>query len=81
MPVFVKASKASDFHTVIAAFNVVRIHSETVCLLALAAFSTRWRSSGLKRTCTGVPFASPLGSFGRPTFLGLGWVGISVLLH
>jgi hypothetical protein len=63
----------------IAALSVLRIHSEMVCFLTLAAFSIRWRSSGLKRTCMGLPLASPTGSFGRPGFLGLG--GISVFLH
>ena len=45
-------------------------HSETVWLFALAAASMAFVSSGVKRTCTVLPFAWPFGSLGRPTFLG-----------
>ena len=44
---------AGEAHRVpIAVSNVLRTHAETVCLLALAAASTRFRSSGL--TLTGI---------------------------
>src|SRR5256885_16265070 len=49
-----------------AAFNVLRIHCETVCLLALAAASIALVSSDVKRTGTIFPFAWPFGSLGRP---------------
>ena len=71
-------SKPGDPHRLIpscnAAFKVLRIHSETVFLLALAAASTRFRSCRLNLTGTMVPFASPFASLGRPGFLGLGIV-------
>src|SRR5947208_3306403 len=41
-----------------------------LCLLALACASIAFRSSKVKRTGTIFPLASPLGSLGRPTFLG-----------
>lgn len=67
---FIHAAIASDDghipHAPIAAASVLRIHSETVLLLALAAASTRFRSAGLKRTGTMLPLATPLGSFGLP---------------
>jgi hypothetical protein len=60
---------------------VLRTHSETVLLLALAAASTRFRSSGLNRTGTILPLAADFGSRGRPGFLALGCFGIAQLLH
>jgi hypothetical protein len=57
------------YHLWIAAFNVLRIHSETVWLLALASVPTAFNASGVKRAGTILPFAAPLGSFGRPSFL------------
>jgi hypothetical protein len=54
----------------VAAFNVLLIHSETFCFLALAAAVMRCTSSALNRTGTMRPLASPLGSLGRP-ILGL----------
>src|SRR5439155_3499958 len=61
---------------------MLRIHSETVCLLALAAASITLVSSGVKRTGTILPLASPLGSFGRPGFLGFfGCAKTSKLLY
>jgi hypothetical protein len=60
------------------ASNVLRTHSETVFLLALAAASTRFRSSRLNLTGTMLPFAAPFASLGRPGFLGL---GIAVFLN
>jgi TPR repeat protein len=54
-----------------AAFSVLRIHSETFWLLAVAAVVMRFTSSALKRTGTIRPLASPFGSLGRPIFLGL----------
>ena len=60
---------------------MLRIHPETVCFLAFAAALTRLTSSALKRRATIFPLASPLGSFGRQTFLGLGWAGIAELLN
>jgi hypothetical protein len=54
-----------------AAFNVPRIHSDTVWLLALAAAATAFKRSAVKRTGTILPLAWPFGSFGRPIFLGL----------
>src|ERR1019366_996299 len=59
------------FLQAMAAFSVLRIHSEIFMSLALAAAVMRWTSSGLNRTGTIRPLASPLGSFGRPIFLGL----------
>jgi hypothetical protein len=56
-------------------------HSDTVWLLALAAEMTFLISSALKRIGTIFPLASPLASFGRPTLLGFGLLGISVLLN
>jgi hypothetical protein len=56
-------------HPSIAAARVLRTHSETVLLLALAAASTRFRSSGLKRTGTMLSLASPFASLGRPGLL------------
>src|ERR1051326_4204473 len=51
-----------------------------VILFAFALATIRLRSSALKRTGTMRPLASPFGSLGRPTFLGLGWVKGSKLL-
>lgn len=48
---------------------MLRIHSEIVICLALALAAMRFKSSALNRTGTMRPFASPLGSFGRPGFL------------
>ena len=60
-----------------AALNVLRTQAEMVCLLALAATSTRFRSSGLNLTGTMLPLASPFAIFGRPGFLGFGFnIGI-----
>ena len=59
------------FLQAMAAFSVLRIHSEIFMSLALASAVMRWTSSGLNRTGTIRPLASPLGSFGRPIFLGL----------
>jgi hypothetical protein len=71
-------SKPSDLHRLIssckAAFNALRIHAETVCLLSLAAASTFFRSPGQNLTGTMVPLASPFASLGRPGLLGLGIV-------
>jgi hypothetical protein len=59
------------FYLLIAAFSVLRIHSETVRLLALAVDSIARNSSGMTRTRR-VPFlARPFGSGGRPAFLAL----------
>jgi hypothetical protein len=61
----------------IAVAKVLRIHSETVLLLAFAAASTFLRSSGLNRTGTMLPLATDFASRGRPGFLGFGFdVGI-----
>jgi len=61
---------------------VLLIHSETVWLLAFAAASIAFKSSGRKRTGTIRPFASPFGSLGRPTLLAFfGWGKGSELLH
>lgn len=60
-----------------AADKVLRTHAETVCLLAFAAASTRFRSSGLNLTGMMLPLASLFASFGRPGFLAFGFnVGI-----
>src|ERR1035438_1834247 len=56
----------------IAAATVPRIHSDTVCWLARATDSIRFRSAGLKRIGTMRPLASPFGSLGRPIFLRFG---------
>ncbi len=45
---------------------MLRIHSETFWLLALAFDAIAFRSSSAKRTGTILPFASPFGSLGRP---------------
>jgi len=70
-------SKPCNLHRLIcssmAADNVLRTQADTVCLLALAAVSTRLRSSGLNRTGTMVPLASAFASRGRPGFLGFGF--------
>ncbi len=58
-------------HPWIAAFNVLRIHCEMLWSLAAALAVIAFSSSAVKRTTTTLPFASPLGSFGLPTFLGL----------
>jgi hypothetical protein len=57
------------FELSIEAFSVLRIHSETVLPLALAADVIFLISSALKRTGKIRPFASPFGSFGLPGFL------------
>lgn len=53
-----------------AAFNVPRIHSETVWLLFFAAASTAVNSSGVIRTRSMMALASPLGNGGLPRLLG-----------
>jgi hypothetical protein len=63
------------------ASNVLRTHADTVCLLAFAAASTRFRSSRLNRTGTMLPLASLFASLGRPGFFGFGCLGTSQLLH
>ena len=65
----------------VAAFNVLRIHSDTVMFWAFAKAVIRLKSSPLKRTGTILPFASPLGSFGRPIFVGLAFGTAFELLH
>ena len=64
-----------------AANNVLRIQSDRLFLLPLAAASIRFKSSASKRIATILPFASPLGNLGRQTFLGFDWVGIAELLN
>ena len=65
-----------------AAVNVVRIHSDAVWPLALAIFSIATRSSGVMRTRSMTAFAFPLGSGGRPAFLGfVGCFKASILLN
>src|SRR5258708_4675747 len=69
-------------HPWAAAFNVLRIHSDRFCLLAFAALSNVRNSSVVARMRSISALAFPLGSLGRPTGFGLGWLGIvSVLLH
>ena len=51
------------------ALSVLRIHSETVCLLVLALASIARSSSGVTRTRKVPAFALPFGSGGRPAFL------------
>src|ERR1039458_6013620 len=52
------------------------------CLLFFARAAIAFRSSGAKRTGTILPFASPFGSFGRPTFLDFFcWLKTSKLLN
>jgi hypothetical protein len=65
----------------IVAFNVLRIHSDTVCLLAFALVSNARNSAGVTRIRKVSALASPLGSAGRPGLFGLGWLGIAELLH
>ena len=60
---------------------MLRIHSEMVFLLAFAACATAFMSSGVNRTGTMRPFASPFGSLGRPTFLGLFRFKVSIILN
>jgi hypothetical protein len=61
---------------------VLRIHSERLWLLALAAASIIFKALAVKRTGTILPLASLLGSLGRPTFLVLFcWLKVSKLLH
>jgi|BarGraIncu00222A_1022003.scaffolds.fasta_scaffold236142_1 hypothetical protein len=67
-------------HAPRAASDVLRIHSETFCLLAFAALLNRSCSDFAKRTGTIFPLASPLGSFGLPTFLGFCWFATFELL-
>jgi hypothetical protein len=59
------------------------IHSETVCPDAFAAAFTRLIASPFKRTWIVRAFTSPLGSLGRPIFLGFGfcWLKVSELLY
>lgn len=45
---------------------MLRIHSETFCLLALARTAIAFRSSAVKRTGTILPLAAPFGSLGLP---------------
>jgi hypothetical protein len=47
-----------------------------LCSLALAAAVIALRSSGANRMGTILPLASPLGSFGLPTFFGLVGAGM-----
>src|ERR1019366_10525148 len=63
-----------------AASDVLRIHSETFCLLALAALLKRSCSAFANLTGTILPFASPFGSLGLPTFLGFCWFATFALL-
>src|SRR5438874_1673227 len=53
-----------------AALTACRTTSDTFCLVIRAASIINLISSSLKRTGTILPFASPLGSRGRPTLLG-----------
>ena len=64
-----------------AASNVLRIHSETVCFRAFAVASIVRNVAGATRMRSISALALPLGSAGRPGFLGLGWVGIPDLLQ
>jgi hypothetical protein len=68
------------FQALAAALSVLRIHSETFCLLAFARAAIAFRSSGAKRTGTILPFAAPLGSLGRP-ILAFFCAKVSRLLH
>ena len=63
-----------------AASDVLRIHSETFCLFAFAALLNRSCSAFANRTGTILPFASPFGSLGLPTFLGFCWFATFELL-
>ena len=64
------------------ASNVLRIHSDTVCFLVLADASIDRNSPGVTRMRSIAALALPLGSAGRPTFLGLGLAsGTCDLLH
>ena len=65
----------------IAAFKVLRIHSETFWSFALAAAVMRFTSSVLKRTGTIRPLASPFGSLGRPIFGLVCFAMFPELLH
>src|ERR1022692_5224874 len=67
-------------HAPSAASDVLRIHSETFCLLAFAALLNRSCSAFANRTGTILPFASPFGSLGLPTFLGFCWFATFELL-
>ena len=62
---------------------MLSIHSETFCLLALAAAVIRLTSSALKRTGMMRPLASPFGSWGRPIFFLVlfCWLKASKLLY
>ena len=59
------------FQSLSLSLNVLRIHSDKIWPLAFAAASMAFKSSVVMRTGTIRPFASPLGSLGRPTFLGI----------
>lgn len=50
------------------AASLLRIHSETVCLLARAAASIICNSSDVRRTRRNFPLDTPLGNFGLPGF-------------
>jgi hypothetical protein len=64
------------------ALRVLRIQSETVCLLAFALDSIARSSSGVTRIRKVPTFAAPFGSGGRPAFLGFGlWLILSKLLY
>src|ERR1039457_4300052 len=67
-------------HAPRAASDVLRIHSETFCLLAFAALLNRSCSAFANRTGTILLFASPFGSLGLPTFLGFCWFATFELL-
>ena len=61
---------------------MLRVHSDKLLSLALAAASIGFRSSPVKRTGTILPFASPFGSFGLPTFLAFfGCISLPEFLH
>jgi len=55
-----------------AASKVLRIHSETVCFLALALAPYPFNSDGVTRIRRVSFLATPLGSAGRPGFFGFG---------
>jgi hypothetical protein len=78
--VFILYSPFSHYPS-IAALIVLRIQSDTVCLLAFALASTALDSAREMRTRSITALASPLASLGRPTFFGLGWLRILNLLH
>ena len=79
-PLFWVVSYICPYHAPRAASDVLRIHSETFCLFAFAALLNRSCSAFANRTGTILPFASPLGSLGLPTFLGFCWFATFELL-